>query len=187
MQRRIEKEWLRKVAANDFAPANSGLAPPHSIFNNHGTMGRQWHAVIFLTSVAILSPGLAHADIGFWELIPRTINSQPFVFELNSTLTADSLFLTVKVKPRSTELSKIHDRVGGRVYPCQETETHREFAFRGMRCVEDEGSLVFSVRVARGPNLPCFYFWCFHESMPGGDVYWLRLDSPLLSGRADPK
>jgi hypothetical protein len=142
-------------------------------------------AAVVFALLSVAAPSWASSDIR--ELTKDNVESQSFEFKFKR---ADYWFFSVvkvTVRPRNRDLEKIRDRVGGRLYRCQETANQFGLQMDGSSATETDGSLVYTFRIPRGTH-KCFYFWhgC-SDVMPCLDIWWVSLDSPLVRGEETPK
>jgi hypothetical protein len=141
-------------------------------------------ASVVLALLSVVAPSWAASDIR--ELTADNVESQSFEFKFKR---ADYWFLSVvkvTVRPRNEDLSGIRDRVGGRLYRCQDTANQFGLQMDGASATEKDGSLVYTFRIPSGTH-KCFYFWQRCSDMPCQDIWWVSLDSPLARGEETPK
>jgi hypothetical protein len=139
-----------------------------------------------LTFALLVTAGASWSFSPMWELTPDNIDAQSFEFKFERSDNWFQTVVKVTVRPRQEDLSKIRDRVGGRLYRCQQSTTNTELQMTAARAEEKDGSLVYTFRVLKGTH-KCFYFWQRCSDMPCVDTWWVSLDSPLVRGEETPK
>jgi hypothetical protein len=125
------------------------------------------------------------ADTYIVEVTSKNIDQQPYVFGVRQTEESDSLIFIVTVRPRDGNWPDVHHDIGGNSYPCQKSSTSFQLSKpqRGMKMEAKDGAFLFRVPVEKGSDLPCFYWWSMEHRMPGGEIYWFRLDPQLFNGK----
>lgn len=135
--------------------------------------------LVFALLIAMFAAPV-RADMAFLEVTESNINDLPFEFTFSRSFWSKAL--TVQVRPRQMNLDEIRSQVGGRLYHCQEARDHQDLNMNDMSPAQKDNSLIYKLR----PNSTsrCFYFWVTDKRLPGGEVYWISVDSPLVR---DPK
>lgn len=139
-----------------------------------------------LASILLLTASPSWAATLITELTRDNLASQSFDFTFERSDRWFYVTVKITVRPRNEELSKVRDRVGGRLYRCQEGPKHFELQATPVSATEKDGSLVYTFRVRKGTH-KCFYFWRDDDRFPSADIWWVSLDSPLLRGDETPK
>src|SRR5262249_52023545 len=113
------------------------------------------------------------------------IDSQRFEFRFDrSDFWADPI-LTVRVRPKNESLDRISDVIGGRLDPCPaRSDGWGDFLPQAAEYSEKTaGTLIFRFIVSKTSTDRCFYFWSYNRGLPGGDVWRVNVDSPLVQSR----
>jgi hypothetical protein len=131
----------------------------------------------FAAATAVSS---AWAAMDFVELTAKNIDSQNFEFRFErSNFWADPI-ITVRVRPKTQKLDEIRDLIGGRLYPCPVSPNQYGLQMTARYPEENAGTLIYRFIVPKTSSSRCFYFWCGGRQLPGGSVWWVNLDSPLV-------
>jgi len=136
----------------------------------------RWCSLAIFAAFALFARPV-RADLAFIELTPTNIDTVPFEFTFSHSATKTM----VEIRPREMKVSEICKQIGGRLYHCQEDPERMDLNMNDMGARQLENSLVYTLRRAKGS---CLYFWFTDARLPGGEVYWISLDSPLVR---DPK
>jgi hypothetical protein len=137
---------------------------------------------LFLALMVLLAAPV-RADVAFIELTPANVNDLPFEFTFSHSAAGDSVVVLVEIRPRNLQVSETCKQVGGRLYHCQEDPDRIDLNMNDMGARQTGNSLIYTLRVPKKSKTQCFYFWFMDATMPGGDAYWISLDSPLLRDR----
>jgi hypothetical protein len=120
------------------------------------------------------------------ELTRDNVESQSFEFKFRRADYWFGSMIKVTVRSKKEDLSKICEQVGARLYRCQESPDQFGLQMDTASAKETDGSLVYTFRVPKDTH-KCFYFWRGGYELPGYDIWWVSLDSPLVRREGTPK